>query len=188
MPNAQSRRTVRKPRNPWEKERLLKEKQLVGTYGLKNKMELWRTERMFAEDKKEARILLTSTHPDDLAIKARQLLDKLMSMGILSGIDLTNKQEIHDGLNSILDLAINHYLERTLQFRVYANGLGKSVHHARWLINRKQISIKGTVVNTPNRIVKADEEAFIEYSPYSWSAGTKQSRTQKKNKGSSQAE
>lgn len=183
MPNAQSRKTIRKPRNPWEKERLIKEKQIVGTYGLKNKKELRRIELMFGEDKKEARILLTSTHPDDIAIKARQLLEKLMANGILSGIDLTNKQEIHDGLNSILDLAINHYLERTLQFRVYANGLGKSVHHARWLIKRKQISIKGVVVNTPNRIIKAEEEAFIEYSPYSWSSGTKRSKSQKKNKG-----
>lgn len=171
---------VRRPRNPWEKGRLIKEIQLVGTYGLKNKKELWRTERMFSEDKKEARILLTSTVPDDIAIKARQLLDKLCAMGILSGIDLTNRQEIHDGLNTILDLTINHYLERRLQYRVYASGLATSVHHARWLIAKKQIAIKGVVVKSPGYFVKAEEEPFIEYTPYSTSAGTKKSRNEKK--------
>lgn len=180
MANQYSKRTVRKPRNPFEKERLIKEMKLVGEYGLKNKHELRLTELMFANDKKEARLLLTSTHVEDISIRARNLLHKLIQYGILNEIDMTNKEEIHDGLNKVLDLTIDHYLKRKLQYCVYSNGLAKSVHHARWLITKGQISVKGVVNKKPNYMVFAEEEAFLEFSPYSWSAETKVTRNQKK--------
>ncbi|KAK6089294.1 hypothetical protein P3W45_001702 [Vairimorpha bombi] len=180
MANQYSKRLVHKPRNPFEKDRLIKEMQIVGKFGLKNKHELRLATLSFANDKKEARQLLTSTNVEDISINARNLLDKLCSHGILNGIDLTNKEEIHDGLNSVLDLTIDNYLERTLQYRVYTGGLAKSVHHSRWLITKGQISIKGVVIKRPNYIVKAEEEAFVELTPYSWSSNTKITKSQRK--------
>lgn len=180
MANQFSKRLVHKPRNPFEKDRLIKEMQIVGKFGLKNKHELRLATLNFANDKKEARQLLTSTNVEDLSINARNLLDKLCSYGVLNGIDLTSKKEIHDGLNNVLDLTIDHYLERTLQYRVYTGGLAKSVHHARWLITKGQISIQGVVIKRPNYIVKAEEEAFVELTPYSWSSNTKITKSQRK--------
>ncbi|KAF5140223.1 40s ribosomal protein s9 [Vairimorpha ceranae] len=180
MANQYSKRLVHRPRNPFEKDRLIKEMQIVGKFGLKNKHELRLVEKIFANDKKEARLLLTSLNIEDLCINARNLLHKLCTNGVLSGIDLTSKEEIHNGLNSILDLTIDNYLERTLQYRVYSAGLAKSVHHSRWLITKGQISIQGVVIKRPNYVVKADEEAFVEITSYSWSNNTKITKSQKK--------
>ncbi|WUR03586.1 ribosomal protein uS4 [Vairimorpha necatrix] len=180
MANQFSKRLVHKPRNPFEKDRLIKEMQIVGKFGLKNKHELRLVEKNFSNDKKEARLLLTSNKVEDISINSRNLLDKLCTAGILNGIDLTSKEEILNGLNSILDLTIDSYLERTLQYKVYSSGLAKSVHHSRWLITKGQISIQGVVIKRPNYVVKAEEEAFIELTPYSWSNNTKITKSQKK--------
>ncbi|ADM11543.1 40S ribosomal protein S9 [Encephalitozoon intestinalis ATCC 50506] len=155
------------PRDPFEKERLIREIQLVGVYGLKNKHELWTMEKIFSKDKERARTLLTSTNPEDIPINGRCLLKKLMKYGILNGIDLCDKERVIDGLNKVLDLTINHYLERRLQFRVFAAGLARSVHHARVLIRGRCISIKDQIVDVPGFMVRADKEPLIEYNPYS---------------------
>lgn len=167
MANKKGSKRANTPRDPFEKERLIREIQLVGVYGLKNKHELWVMEKMFAKDKERARMLLTSTNPEDIPIDGRSLLKKLMKYGILNGIDLCDKQKVIDGLNKVLDLTINHYLERRLQFRVFAAGLAKSVHHARLLIKGRCISIKDQVVDVPGFMVRADKEPLIEYNPYS---------------------
>lgn len=155
------------PGNPFEKERLIRETQLLGTYGLKNKHELWVMDKIFAKDKERARTILTSTNPRDIPIKGRYLLNKLMRYGIISGVDLCDKQEVVSGLNKVLDLTINHYLERRLQFRVFAAGLAKSVHHARLLIGTRRVAIKDQIVDAPGFMVMAENEPFIEYNPYS---------------------
>lgn len=155
------------PRDPFEKERLIREIQLLGVYGLKNKHELWVMEKIFAKDKERARTILTSTNPEDIPIGGRSLLSKLMKYGIIGGVDLTDRHEVVMGLNRVLDLTINHYLERRLQFRVFAAGLAKSVHHARILIRARCISIKDQVVDVPGFMVRADKEPLIEYNPYS---------------------
>ncbi|KAH9412262.1 hypothetical protein HK407_01g01550 [Ordospora pajunii] len=155
------------PMNPFDKPRLIREIQLVGTYGLKNKRELWVMNEVFAKDKERARILLTSTNPEDVPTNGRSLLMKLMKYGILGGIDICDKQEVISGLNRVLDLTINHYLERRLQFRVFAAGLAKSVHEARVMIKSRCISIKDQVVTTPGFMVMAENEPLIEYNPYS---------------------
>lgn len=160
------------PMNPFEKERLIREAQLLGVYGLKNKHELWVVEKIFAKDKERARVILTSTNPNDISIRGRSLLNKLMKYGIISGIDLCDRQDVVGGLNKVLDLTINHYLERRLQFRVFAAGLARSVHHARVLIGTRHISIKDQIVDVPGFMVTAENEPFIEYNPYS-SCGSK---------------
>lgn len=163
---AKSCKRANSPRNPFEKERLIRETQLLGTYGLKNKHELWVMEKIFAKDKERTRIILTSTDPEDVPIKGRYLLSKLMKYGIISGVDLCDRQEVIAGLNKVLDLTINHYLERRLQFRVFAAGLARSVHHARLLIGTRRISIKDQIVDVPGFMVTAEKEAFIEYNAH----------------------
>lgn len=167
MPVARFSKRATTPRNPFEKERLIRETQLLGTYGLKNKHELWVMEKLFAKDKERARVILTSTDPNEISIRGRYLLAKLMKYGIVNGVDVCDKQEVVAGLNRVLDLTINHYLERRLQFRVFAAGLAKSVHHARHLIGTRRIAIKDQIVDVPGFMVMAENEPFIEYNRFS---------------------
>merc|ERR1739841_284764 len=56
-------KTFKKPRRPFEKERMGAELKIVGEYGLRNKRELWRIQMVLSKLRKTARELLTL--PDD---------------------------------------------------------------------------------------------------------------------------
>ena len=57
-------KTFRKPKRPFEKERLDAEMKLIGEFGLKNKREVWRMQLMLARIRKAARTLLTLEEKD----------------------------------------------------------------------------------------------------------------------------
>lgn len=52
-------KTFKKPRRPFEKERLDAELKTVGEFGLRNKRELWRVQAALSKIRKAARTLLT---------------------------------------------------------------------------------------------------------------------------------
>jgi ribosomal protein S4 len=52
-------KTFKKPRRPYEKERLDAELKFVGEYGLRNKRELWRVQMALSKIRNAARTLLT---------------------------------------------------------------------------------------------------------------------------------
>ncbi|MEB3759871.1 MAG: 30S ribosomal protein S4 [Desulfurococcales archaeon] len=143
------------PKHPWIKERLLKEIELVGKYGLKNKRELWKAETMARKLRHRARNLLAI--PEGEREKAtRVLLERLYIMGLIEK-DAT--------LDEILGLTAEHILERRLQTIVYKKGLAKSIYHARQLIVHGHIAIGGRRITSPGYLVKRDEEDLVGYAP-----------------------
>ncbi|MCE4609884.1 MAG: 30S ribosomal protein S4 [Desulfurococcales archaeon] len=143
------------PKHPWIKERLLKEIELVGKYGLKNKRELWKAETMARKLRHRARNLLAI--PEGEREKAtRVLLEKLYIMGLIEK-DAT--------LDEILGLTAEHILERRLQTIVYKKGLAKSIYHARQLIVHGHIAIGGRRITSPGYLVRRDEEDLVGYAP-----------------------
>jgi|TARA_B110000305_G_scaffold228802_1_gene279034 small subunit ribosomal protein S9e len=53
------KKTSKTPRKPFDKDRLAAELKVVGTYGLKNKREMWRIQFTLAKLRKAARELMT---------------------------------------------------------------------------------------------------------------------------------
>ncbi|KAI5150898.1 small subunit ribosomal protein S9e [Enteropsectra breve] len=164
------------PRNPWEKERLVKELQLIGTYGLKNKTELWTHLTRAKKDKERARVLLTSTNKKEFITQGRAILDRLYKEGMISGVDFNDEADIRANLINVLNFELSDYLSRRLQTLVLKAGLARNIHHARNLITHRHIVIKGSVVNKPSMTVRSENEGHIEVNPFSSIAGYRKGR------------
>lgn len=143
------------PKHPWIKERLLKELELVGRYGLKNKKELWIAATMARKLRHQARSLLAL--PEHVrAERERALLDRLYRMGLV---------DKNATLDDVLGLTAEHILERRLQTIVFKKGLAKTIYQARQLIVHGHIAIGGRRVTSPGYLVTREEEDLIDYAP-----------------------
>ncbi|HDO20468.1 MAG TPA: 30S ribosomal protein S4 [Candidatus Bathyarchaeota archaeon] len=149
-----SKKKWKGPRHPWRRDVLEEELKLMGEYGLRNKRELWIARTMIARFRQQARLML-ALPPEELALRERQLIGRLASMGILPE---------EASLDDVLDLKVEDMLNRRLQTIVFRKGLARSIHEARQLIVHGHISINGRRVTSPGYIVKREEEDSIEYS------------------------
>ena len=143
------------PKHPWIKERLQRELELVGRYGLKNKRELWIAETMAREFRHRARALL-ALPPEEREKAAKTLINKLYRMGVL---------DENATLDDVLGLTAEHFLERRLQTIVFKKGLARTIHQARQLIVHGHIAIAGRRVRSPGYLVSREEEDLIDYAP-----------------------
>jgi len=146
------------PGHPWIKERLIREMEIVGYYGLRNKRELWIFQTMLRKIRHRARALL-ALPPEEREAKAKALLERLYRLGILQDPNAT--------LSDVLNLTVEALLERRLQTIVWRKGLAKTPHQARQLIVHGHIAIKGRRVTSPNYLVSRDEEPYVDFYPLS---------------------
>ncbi|KAI5169155.1 small subunit ribosomal protein S9e [Pancytospora epiphaga] len=175
-----SRKIASTPLNPWEKDRLVKELHLLGTYGLKNKKELWTALAAARSDKKHARDLLISTNHKEFMTQSRALLNRLCRNGMMSSVDFNDEESIRSSLREVLNFDISSYLNRRLQSLVLRSGIAHNIHHARLLINHKHIVVNGKVVDKPSMVVRSENEGHIELNPRSSLAGFRKSRMARK--------
>ena len=120
-------KTSKTPKRKFEKERLENELRVVGTYGLKNKREVWRVQLVLAKIRKAARELLTLEEKDPKRIfEGDALIRRMVRLGLL--------KESEKKLDFVLGLTTSQLLERRLQTLVFKRKLANSVHHARILI------------------------------------------------------
>lgn len=150
-----SRKKWEGPKHPWIKDRLLKEIELVGKYGLKNKKELWKAETLARRLRHRARNLLALPESEREAA-TRLILDKLYHMGLV---------DRNATLDDILGLTAENILERRLQTIVYKKGMAKSIYQARQLIAHGHIAIGGRRITSPGYLVKREEEELVDYAP-----------------------
>merc|ERR1712216_192136 len=131
-------KTFKKPRRPFEKERLDAELKLVGEFGLRNKRELWRVQMALSKIRNAARELLTLDMKDPKRIfEGTALMRRMQRYGLLS--------EDQDKLDFVLALTPTEFLERRLQTLVFKLGLGKQI------------------VNVPSFMVKLDSQKHIDF-------------------------
>lgn len=155
-----SRRKYEGPIHPWQGSRIKIENELLKKYGLKNKRELWKSQSLIRELRRQARGLQAKLRFKDLQAEkeTKQLLDRLSRLGFLP-----------DGatLNDILTLDVEKILIRRLQTMVYLKGLAYTPKQARQLIVHGHVIVNDRKVTIPGYLVKRHEEATISYSPYS---------------------
>ncbi|PWA78082.1 Ribosomal protein S4, conserved site-containing protein [Artemisia annua] len=136
-------KTFKKPRRPYEKERLDAELKLVGEYGLRCKRELWRVQYALSRIRNAARMLLTLEEKDPRRIfEGEALMRRMNRYGLLD--------ESQNKLDYVLALTVENFLERRLQTLVFKTGMAKSIHHARVLIKQRHIRVGRQVVNVPS--------------------------------------
>eukprot|EP00898_Chlorokybus_atmophyticus_P008198 jgi/Chlat1/837/Chrsp104S01182 len=167
-------KTFKKPRRPFEKERLDAELKLVGEYGLRNKRELWRVQYTLSHIRNAARTLLTLDEKDERRIfEGDALLRRMQRYGLLD--------ESQAKLDYVLSLTTANFLERRLQTLVFKLGLAKSIHHARVLIRQRHIRVGKQIVDVPSFLVRIDSQKHIDFALSSPFGGGRPGRVKRKN-------
>ena len=145
------KKKFKKPRNPFERERILEELQFIGKYGLRNKREFWKMRTIVGNWRDLAR--KSRTLPSEQMVDVQQtLIKKLVKLGILG-------QEAD--FDDVLLIGVEDLLKRRLQSLVFEKGFAQTIYHARQLVVHRHIQINGKVINAPSYIVKKDQEDYI---------------------------
>merc|ERR1712078_172429 len=166
-------KTSKRPRRSYDKERLDAELKLIGTYGLKNKREIWRVGLVLSKVRAVARQLLTLEERDPQRVfQGQALMRRMIRYGILD----EDKQR----LDYVLALKIEDFMERRLQTLVFKRGLAKSIHHARVLIRQKHIRVGRQIVDIPSFMVRVESQPHIDFSVSSPFGGGRPGRVKRK--------
>ena len=145
------KKSFKRPRSIWTLDQLSSELYLIGSYGLRNKKELWKAQSKVASFRNQARTLLALT-TEDRQEKETRLLSSLYRLG------LVNESA---GLDDILNLKIEDILERRLQTIIMKKMGVKSPLQARQVVVHRLVSIGNRKVNLPGYMVNRAEEPEI---------------------------
>ena len=146
-----ARKQYSRPRSPWRADQLAQELYLLGTYGLRNKRELWKAETQLSSVRKQARTLLAATQ----VVREREekkLLDSLRKKGLI-------KEEAT--LDDILSLTVEDMLARRLQSMIFKKGMALSPLHARQLIVHGHVAVGDRIITVPGYEVRGTDETAI---------------------------
>jgi len=151
------KKKFKKPKHPYQKDRITEELEFLGKYGLRNKREFWKMRTMLGNWRNIAR--KSRSLSKEQAVEVQQtLIRKLNRLGIIGP-----EAEFED----VLLLTVEDLLKRRLQTLVYEKGYASTVYQARQYITHGHIQVGGKKINAPSYIVKKDEEAFIRFAPKS---------------------
>jgi len=152
-----SRRVWQKPKRPLNYDLIMDELKTLGTFGLKTKRELWKTQTELSRVRLQARSLL-ALRQDERERKEPILMQSLSKIGLVNE-DST--------LDDVLNLQVTDLLSRRLQTIAQKKLYFKTPYQARQAIVHGHIMIGDSVVTIPSYIVKTDEEAKIHLIPES---------------------
>ena len=152
-----SRRVWKKPKRPLNYDLIMDELKTLGTFGLKTKRELWKTQTELSRIRFQARSLLA------LRQEIRDRKEPIL-MQSLSKIGLVDENST---LDDVLNLQVNDLLERRLQTIAQKKLYFKTPYQVRQAIVHGHVMIGDNVVTIPSYIVKTEEETKIHLTPES---------------------
>ena len=152
-----SRRVWQKPKRPLNYDLIMDELKTLGTFGLKTKRELWKTQTELSRVRLQARSLL-ALRQDERERKEPILMQSLSKIGLVNE-DST--------LDDVLNLQVTDLLSRRLQTIAQRKLYFKTPYQARQAIVHGHIMIGDNVVTIPSYIVKTEEETKIHLIPES---------------------
>jgi small subunit ribosomal protein S4 len=152
-----SRRVWKRPKRPLNYDLIMDELKTLGTFGLKTKRELWKTQTELSRVRLQARSLL-ALRQDERERKEPILMQSLSKIGLVNE-DST--------LDDVLNLQVTDLLSRRLQTIAQKKLYFKTPYQARQAIVHGHIMIGDSVVTIPSYIVKTEEEAKIHLIPES---------------------
>ena len=151
------RRVWRKPKRPLNYELKMEELKTVGTFGLRTKRELWKTNTELSRIRHQARSLL-ALRQEVRDEKEPILMKSLARIGLVSS-DAT--------LDDVLNLNVDNLLSRRLQ-TIVSKKLGfKTPYQARQAVIHGHIMIGERKIDIPSYTVRVGEEGSIHFTPES---------------------
>ena len=151
------RRVWNKPKRPLNYDLIMDELKTLGTFGLKTKRELWKTQTELSRVRFQARSIL-ALRQEDRKRKEPILMQSLSKIGLV---------DQNSTLDDVLNLQVTDLLSRRLQTIAQRKLYFKTPYQARQAIVHGHIMIGDSVVTIPSYIVKTEEETKIHLIPES---------------------
>lgn len=147
-----------RPSHPWQKQRIIEEKEISKKYGLRNKKDIWRLSTLLSKYKRQAK-KLSALDTKQSQLETRQLMDKLKSYGLI-------QEESYD---AVLSMELENLMDRRLQTMLVTKKLARSSNQARQMITHGHVAVSGKTIDSPSYLVKINEEdnlSFNDKSPF----------------------
>ena len=151
------RRIWKKPKRPLNYDLMMDELKTLGTFGLKTKKELWKTQTELSRVRLQARSLL-ALRQEERERKEPILIQSLSKIGLV---------DQNSTLDDVLNLQVNDLLSRRLQTMAQRILFFKTPYQARQAIVHGHVMIGDSVVTIPSYVVKTEEETKIRLIPES---------------------
>jgi len=152
------RKMYERPSHPWQKQRIIEEKEISKKYGLRNKKDIWRLSTLLSKYKRQAK-KLSALDTKQSQLETRQLMDKLKSYGLI-------QEESYD---AVLSMELENLMDRRLQTMLVTKKLARSSNQARQMITHGHVAVSGKTIDSPSYLVKINEEdnlSFNDKSPF----------------------
>lgn len=140
------RRKYERPKRPYDRERIERERKLLQDYGLRRKKEIWAAESILRGFRRRARELQARENEK----KKKELLEKMSKIGIKCST-----------LDEVLGISLKDILDRRLQTIIQKKNYASSMKHARQLITHGRVSVDDRKIRWPSYIVPIELEDKI---------------------------
>ena len=151
------RKVWKKPKRPLNYDLKMDELKTLGTFGLKTKQELWKTQTELSRVRLQARSLL-ALRQEERKKKEPILMQSLTKIGLV---------DESSTLDDVLNLQVNDLMSRRLQTITQRKLFFKTPYQARQAIVHGHIMIGDSIITIPSYVVKTVEENKIHLTPES---------------------
>lgn len=150
-----SHKMWRRPKRPLNYDLLNEELYVLGTFGLKNKRELWKAHTELSRIRNQARSLLALTQ-EVRNKKEPTLMKSLARIGLVKE---------NSTLDDVLNLKVTDLLSRRLQTVIQKKANIKTPYLARQAVVHGHVMIGDRIVTIPSYTVDVQEEKDVHLSP-----------------------